>query len=259
MPPHYPPLAGNQSITMASPVNSIRMVLNGGYPPGTERTRGRYGMPPFAHILNDDEVAAVVTYIRVAWDNSGTPVTPRAGQRAAHAPARVRTAMIELVRRRNATEPRTARSTRSSGRGPAGAFAVAGHRHRDRRRDLLRLLLPRLPAARGRPVSAADPRRRPRHRTRSRSRAERRWADVVVAIIALLVAMMVFTGLHWAAMPPSRVETIDPQHAAPAAASSSRATSARRCDADGTVDGARSSPSSIRSSRSASSCRPACR
>ena len=32
-------------------------------------------MPPFSHILNDDEVAAVVTYIRVAWENSGTPVT----------------------------------------------------------------------------------------------------------------------------------------------------------------------------------------
>jgi mono/diheme cytochrome c family protein len=32
-------------------------------------------MPPFAHILKDEEVAAVVTYIRVAWGNSGTPVT----------------------------------------------------------------------------------------------------------------------------------------------------------------------------------------
>ena len=32
-------------------------------------------MPPFAHILNDAEVAAVVTYIRVAWENTGTPVT----------------------------------------------------------------------------------------------------------------------------------------------------------------------------------------
>ncbi|HMC70220.1 MAG TPA: hypothetical protein VKJ07_13780, partial [Mycobacteriales bacterium] len=39
--------------------------------------------------------------------------------------------------------------------------------------------------------------------------AERRWAWIVAAIIALLVAMMVVTGLHWAAMPPSRVETID--------------------------------------------------
>jgi cytochrome c oxidase subunit 2 len=39
--------------------------------------------------------------------------------------------------------------------------------------------------------------------------AERRWAWIVVAIIALLVAMMVITGLHWSAMPPSRVETVD--------------------------------------------------
>jgi mono/diheme cytochrome c family protein len=75
-PPMYPPLAGNQSMTMASPVNSIRMVLNGGYPPGTRRNPRPHGMPPFAHILNDDEVSAVVTYIRVAWGNTGTPVTP---------------------------------------------------------------------------------------------------------------------------------------------------------------------------------------
>ena len=39
--------------------------------------------------------------------------------------------------------------------------------------------------------------------------AERRWAIIVVAIVAVMVAMMVITGLHWAAMPPSRVETID--------------------------------------------------
>ncbi len=75
-PPSYPPLAGNQSITMSSPVNSIRMVLNGGYAPGTKKNPRPHGMPPFSHILDDDEVAAVVTYIRVAWENSGTPVAP---------------------------------------------------------------------------------------------------------------------------------------------------------------------------------------
>jgi mono/diheme cytochrome c family protein len=74
--PQYPPLAGNASITMSSPVNSIRMVLNGGYAPGTRRNPRPYGMPPFSHILNDEDVAAVVTYIRVAWGNSGTPVQP---------------------------------------------------------------------------------------------------------------------------------------------------------------------------------------
>ena len=73
-PPSLPILAGNRSITMATPVNPIRMVLNGGYPPGTYKNPRPHGMPPFSHILNDDEVAAVVTYIRVAWGNSGTPV-----------------------------------------------------------------------------------------------------------------------------------------------------------------------------------------
>jgi len=74
--PAYPPLAGNQSITMSSPVNSIRMVLNGGYAPGTTKNSRPYGMPPFSHILNDAEAAAVVTYVREAWGNNGTPVAP---------------------------------------------------------------------------------------------------------------------------------------------------------------------------------------
>jgi mono/diheme cytochrome c family protein len=75
-PPSFPPLADNQSITMSSPVNSIRMVLNGGYAPGTRKNPRPHGMPPFAHILDDEQAAAVVTYIRVAWNNTGTPVTP---------------------------------------------------------------------------------------------------------------------------------------------------------------------------------------
>lgn len=39
--------------------------------------------------------------------------------------------------------------------------------------------------------------------------AERRWTVIVAAILAILVAITVVTGLHWAAMPPSRVETVD--------------------------------------------------
>lgn len=39
--------------------------------------------------------------------------------------------------------------------------------------------------------------------------AERRWAIVVGVIIALLVSMMIVTGLQWASMPPSRVETVN--------------------------------------------------
>lgn len=75
-PPAYPPLAQNQSIEMASAVNPIRMVLNGGYPPQTTANSRPYGMPPFAQILSDEDIAAVVTYIRIAWGNHGQPVTP---------------------------------------------------------------------------------------------------------------------------------------------------------------------------------------
>ena len=74
---HYPPLAGNQSIEMDSSVNPIRIVLNGGFPPGTTRNPEPYGMPPFAQELNDTDAAAVVTYIRTAWGNHGKPVTAR--------------------------------------------------------------------------------------------------------------------------------------------------------------------------------------
>ncbi len=77
MPPAYPPLANNQSIQMTSAVNPIRMVLNGGFPPDTADNPRPYGMPPFAQILSDDQVAAVVTYIRTAWGNHGTAVTAR--------------------------------------------------------------------------------------------------------------------------------------------------------------------------------------
>ena len=77
MPPEYPPLAGNPSIQMQSAVNPIRMVLNGGFPPGTAGNPMPYGMPPFAQTLSDDEVAGVVTYIRGAWGNRGSVVSAR--------------------------------------------------------------------------------------------------------------------------------------------------------------------------------------
>ena len=76
-PTRYPPLAANQSIEMESAVNPIRMVLNGGFPPGTPGNPMPYGMPPFAQSLSNDEVAAVVTYIRSSWGNHGTAISPR--------------------------------------------------------------------------------------------------------------------------------------------------------------------------------------
>jgi cytochrome c oxidase subunit 2 len=42
-------------------------------------------------------------------------------------------------------------------------------------------------------------------------RVERRWATLVIVIILVLIGMVVYTGLQWAMMPPSRVETVRPE------------------------------------------------
>jgi mono/diheme cytochrome c family protein len=75
-PPAYPPLAGNRALTMDEPVNAIRVVLNGGFAPGTAGNPRPFGMPPYGPVLSDAEVAAVVTYVRASWGNAARPVTP---------------------------------------------------------------------------------------------------------------------------------------------------------------------------------------
>jgi mono/diheme cytochrome c family protein len=74
-PPAYPPLAGNQALAMDESVNAIRIVLNGGFAPATAGNPRPYGMPPYSHVLNDQEVAAVVTYLRASWGNRAAPVS----------------------------------------------------------------------------------------------------------------------------------------------------------------------------------------
>ena len=75
LPPNYPPLAGNRALTMDASVNAIRIVLNGGFAPGTAGNPRPYGMPPYSHVLDDAEVAAVVSYLRASWGNRAPPVT----------------------------------------------------------------------------------------------------------------------------------------------------------------------------------------
>jgi cytochrome c oxidase subunit 2 len=41
-------------------------------------------------------------------------------------------------------------------------------------------------------------------------KAEFRWTALVAGIVTLLIGMMVYMSLHWASMPPARIETIDP-------------------------------------------------
>lgn len=75
LPPHYPPLDGNRALTMDEAVNPIRIVLNGGFAPVTAGNPRPYGMPPYGHVMKDEEVAAVVSYVRASWSNKAPPVS----------------------------------------------------------------------------------------------------------------------------------------------------------------------------------------
>jgi mono/diheme cytochrome c family protein len=65
----FPALAGNRAVVMANPTNVLRTVLQGGYLPATAGNPRPYGMPPFMQVLDDEDVAAVSTFIRNAWGN----------------------------------------------------------------------------------------------------------------------------------------------------------------------------------------------
>jgi mono/diheme cytochrome c family protein len=71
----WPALAGNISVIAPYPGNAIRMVLEGGFAPATGGNPRPHGMPPFGQALGDDDVAALVTYVRNSWGNSAGGVT----------------------------------------------------------------------------------------------------------------------------------------------------------------------------------------
>lgn len=76
VPGAYPPLAGNRAVTMASTANLVQVVLNGGYAPATAGNPRPFGMPPFVLVLNDNELAELLTYLRSAWGHQASAVTP---------------------------------------------------------------------------------------------------------------------------------------------------------------------------------------
>ena len=71
----YPALAGNRAVTMASTVNLVQIVLNGGFAPSTQGNPRPYGMPPFVLVMDDSEIAAVLTHVRNSWGNQAGELT----------------------------------------------------------------------------------------------------------------------------------------------------------------------------------------
>ncbi|KPF50368.1 alcohol dehydrogenase [beta proteobacterium AAP121] len=59
-----PPLAGNRLVTMDPPANLVRAIALGGFGPVTAAHPRPYGMPPFAHVLSDADIADLATWLR---------------------------------------------------------------------------------------------------------------------------------------------------------------------------------------------------
>jgi len=57
------------------PANVIRAVLSGCSQPATTGNPRPWGMPPFGHVLDDADTAAVVSFIRTQWGNRAAPVS----------------------------------------------------------------------------------------------------------------------------------------------------------------------------------------
>ena len=75
IPAVYPPLAGSPLVTGGSK-RGVAIVLNGLQGPITVNGMQYNGpMQPWKAILSDDKIAAIMTYVRQAWGNKGTPVT----------------------------------------------------------------------------------------------------------------------------------------------------------------------------------------
>ena len=70
----YPALAGNRAVTLPIAANVVQVVMHGGYAPGTVGNPRPHGMAPYAPLMTDVEVAAVVSYIRGAWGNAAAAV-----------------------------------------------------------------------------------------------------------------------------------------------------------------------------------------
>ena len=75
IPQLFPALKGSPSVQSTDPASLIRVVLRGAQSVATDAAPTAPSMPALGSKLSDDEVAAVVTYIRNSWGNAASPVS----------------------------------------------------------------------------------------------------------------------------------------------------------------------------------------
>ncbi|MFM8865684.1 MAG: c-type cytochrome [Limnohabitans sp.] len=67
----YPALRGNRAVLLDEPTNLVQTLLFGGYGPSTAGHPRPFGMPPFVLELEDRDIAAVLTHLRMALQPAG--------------------------------------------------------------------------------------------------------------------------------------------------------------------------------------------
>jgi mono/diheme cytochrome c family protein len=71
----YPALAGNRAVAISPPSNLVHIVLRGGFPPTTAGNPRPFGMPPFATVLSDQDVADLLSHLRASWGQRASAVS----------------------------------------------------------------------------------------------------------------------------------------------------------------------------------------
>lgn len=88
IPRMFPALRGSPAVQQDDPTSLLHVVLRGSRSAGTKGAPTAPAMPEFGWTLNDDQVAAVATYIRNSWGNSAPAVS-------AGAVTKLRKALVE--------------------------------------------------------------------------------------------------------------------------------------------------------------------
>jgi len=77
VPGQFPPLAGSEWVLAEGPGRIARIVLNGFSGPVTVKgAQFNNNMFAFRDLLSDEEIAAVLTFVRSEWGNAASPITP---------------------------------------------------------------------------------------------------------------------------------------------------------------------------------------
>jgi mono/diheme cytochrome c family protein len=85
----FPSLVGSPNVRSADPASLVRVLLEGARSVATAGEPTGPGMPSFAWKLNDDQAAAVLTYIRNSWGSSAPAVDPHQVSQARASMARI--------------------------------------------------------------------------------------------------------------------------------------------------------------------------